>query len=203
MKEGKIIAIIGSPRSGKSFLARALVDHFQAQLILEGEEKDFPTRIKEDIEKNIRPVERIIWFRNELIKKYLLALEYKKGGKNVILDTFWISSRPYVKPLLSGFERELVDELLKLDEETMSWPDVTLFLDVSDETIKKFIVEGGRKFDSSDEFFMEQAKPINDDHKKIFSSPVYKDKITKINRDDLDFKNPEHLQEIIEIIEKS
>ena len=202
MKPGKIIAVIGSPRSGKSFLAKLLAKHYGATLMLEGEEKDLPVHIKEDIAKNIRPVERVIWFRNKLIKQYLQALAYKAKGKNVVLDTFWISSRPYVRPLLKGFEQQFVDDVLMLDETIMPWPDITIFLDVSDQTIKKFIVSGGRKFDASAEFFAQQAKPINRDHKKLFSKKIYQDKIIKINRDDLDFSRPIDLNKVIKIIDK-
>ncbi len=203
MKKGKIIAVIGAPRSGKSFLAKLLADYYKGVLILEGEEADFPKRIKEDIEKNIRPVERIIWFRNELIKKYLKAEKLRESGKTVILDTFWISSLPYVRPLLKGFEVKLIMNLLRLDEKIMAWPDVTILLDVSNRKIKDFIIKGGRNFDSSDEFLINQANPINSDHKKIFSQSKYRNKIIKINRDNLDFEKESHFKRVLKIIENN
>ncbi len=51
--KGRIIAIVGAPRSGKSYLARRLATYFNAELFLEGEEGEFPSRIEEDIAKNI------------------------------------------------------------------------------------------------------------------------------------------------------
>lgn len=107
-REGRIIAIVGAPRSGKSFLAKRLVEHYGGRAFFEGEEINFPARIKEDIAKNIRPLERVLWFRNKLVEKYRVALRHKQKGELVILDTFWISYQLFIDALVKGFERALL-----------------------------------------------------------------------------------------------
>lgn len=54
MTPGKIIALVGAQRSGKTFLAKKLTEHFSANLFLEDNGDDFPEAIKEDIEKKYK-----------------------------------------------------------------------------------------------------------------------------------------------------
>lgn len=200
---GKIIAVVGGPRSGKSFLSGLLAKHYKAKAILEGEEADFPERIREDIEKNIRPLERILWFRNMLARKHLQALKYKQNGKTVILDTFWMSYKLHIDALISGFPKEVIDEVAEIDEQLLSYPDVIIFLNAKKQTILKFIKLGGRKFDNSEEFIMEQALPIQELHQKFFKkhgNPT--GKLIVVHRDSLDFAKPADFINIINQIEK-
>lgn len=184
---GKIVAIVGAPRSGKSYLARKLAEHFQCRLFLEGEDLDFPARIKEDIKENIRPLERIIWFRNQQVKKICLAAKHRDQGEMVVVDTFWFSYQLYVDALTKGFERKIIKELADIDRKTMPWPDKIIFLDISEKNIRKFISLGGRDFDVSEEFIKHQVVPINKIHRELFGKKIFSDRVIKINRNNLDF----------------
>lgn len=202
-KNGKIIAVVGGPRSGKSFLSRLLAKHYGAKILLEGEEADFPERIREDIEKNIRPLERILWFRNMLVRKYLQAQEYKQKEEIVILDTFWMSYRLHIDALISGFPKEIISEVAKIDEQLLGYPDVIIFLSAEEKTIRKFIKLGGRKFDDSEKFIIEQALPIQELHQNFlerYSNPA--GKLIVVHRDLLDFEKPSDFQDIINRIEE-
>lgn len=187
MSKGKIITIVGAPRSGKSFLAKKLADHYKARLFLEGEQGDFPARIEEDIKENIRPLERVLWFRTKLANTYLEALKLKNMGHIVILDVFWMSPQMFIDALLNGFERELMWSVAHQDRQLLGYPDLTIFLKISESGIRKFIKQGGRSFDQSEDFIIKQAIPVNQMHSEFFSKQGPEMKVLIIDRSSLDF----------------
>jgi thymidylate kinase len=200
---GKIIAIVGAPRSGKSYLADLLGKYYGSKVFLEGEEADLPRRIIEDIEKNKRPLERILWFRNALVEKYIKAIEHKKQGELVILDTFWFSTQLYIDALTQGFERELAREVAEIDNKTLMWPDLTVFLNISEKGIRKFVEIGGRSFDTSENFIKNQAVPINTLHQEYFEkNSNFPGKVLIINRDLMDFAKKDDFQKLVALIEE-
>ncbi|EKE10703.1 MAG: hypothetical protein ACD_15C00212G0024 [uncultured bacterium] len=203
-KSGKIIAVIGAPRSGKSFLAGLLAGHYNGKIILEGEEIDFPERICEDIEKNIRPLERILWFRNKLVKEYLVAQEYKEKGETIILDVFWIGYQLFIDALSNGFENDVLKDMAEVDRKTLDYPDVIIFLSVTEKSIRKFIKLGGRKFDNSEDYIINQALPVN----KLYHDFLEKNqhlfnKVITIQRDSMDFSRAGDFQDIVQQIDSS
>ncbi|MFZ2253364.1 MAG: hypothetical protein WAW13_04345 [Minisyncoccia bacterium] len=201
---GKIIAVVGGPRSGKSFLVDKLAKHYSGTAILEGEERDFPDRIREDIQENIRPLERIVWFRNKLVKEYFNAIELKKKGDIVVIDNFWISYQLYIDTLAKDFEGEIIHDIASIDRQTLEWPDLTILLSLSENGIRDFIKRGGREFDNSEEFIKDQALPIHKLHVDFFSRDEIKSKnVLIIERDNLDFSKEDDFKFLIEKIERS
>ena len=202
-KLGKIIAVVGAPRSGKSFLAELIAEYYGGELFLEGEEADFPKRIKEDIEKNIRPLERIMWFRNKLVNEYLTALKYKRDGKIVVLDAFWFSYQLFIDVLTEGFENDVMHEMAENDKKMLSYPDIVVFLSVNEETIRKFIALGKRQFDRSDEYIINQALPVNELHQEFFAkNKNIPGKVITVQRDEMDFAKKEDFDKLINLIEE-
>ena len=199
---GKIIAIVGGPRAGKSFLVDKLAKHYNGKAILEGEEHDFPDRIREDIQENIRPLERIVWFRNKLVKEYFNALELKGQGKIVVIDNFWISYQLFIDALAKDFEGEIIHDIATIDRQTLEWPDLTILLSLSEDGIRDFIKRGGREFDNSEDFILNQALPIHKLHTEFFNREEIKNKkVLVIERDNLDFSKDDDFQFLIEKIE--
>lgn len=201
MTNGKIIAIVGGPRAGKSFLVEKLARHYGGIPILEGEEHDFPERIREDIQKNIRPLERIVWFRNKLVKEFFKALNLKNEGKTVVIDNFWISYQLYIDALAKDFEGEIIHDIASIDRETLLWPDLTILLTLSEDGIREFVKRGGREFDNSEEFIKNQALPVHKLHTDFFNKEEVKDNVLIIQRDSIDFEKEEDFNDLIESIE--
>lgn len=202
---GKIIAVVGGPRSGKSYLVDKLAKHYNGIAILEGEEQDFPERIREDIRQNIRPLERITWFRNKLVREYFKALDLKKKeGKLVVIDNFWISYQLYIDALAKDFEGEIIHEIASIDRQTLEWPDLTILLTLSEEGIRDFIKRGGREFDNSEEFITKQALPIHKLHTEFFSRDEVKNKkVLTIQRDNLDFSTESDFHALLEKVDQN
>ncbi|MDD3530994.1 MAG: hypothetical protein PHV99_00110 [Candidatus Pacebacteria bacterium] len=192
-KKGRIIAIVGAPRSGKSFLATKLAEHYKARLFLEGEEGTFPKRIEEDITQNIRPLERVLWFRTMLVNRYLEAMRLRDEGYTVVLDVFWMSPQLFIDALLSGFEQELMHDVAAQDRRLLGWPDATIFLKISETSMRDFIAHGGRSFDQSEAFVTEQAMPVNRLHEEFFARESA-NTVLVVERDGLDFDRDDHLE---------
>ncbi len=203
METGKIIAVVGGPRSGKSFLVKKLAKEFNAELFLEGEEHDFPERIIENIRNNTRPLERIVWFRNMLVRKYLEALKLKDQGKNVVLDGFWLTPQLYIDVLLEGFENELAHGLGEVDAELLGWPDLIVFLKTSEEGIRNFVGLGGRSFDQSEEVLVDQLLPLNAINEKFFAKPMDGMKLLTIDRTVKDFDQEKDFSELVSKIKEA
>ena len=196
----KIIAIVGGSRSGKSFLVDRLAKHYNGVAILEGEEQAFPERIREDIQQNIRPLERTIWFRNKLVKEYFHASKIKQEGKVVVLDNFWISYQLYIDALAKDFEGSIIHDLAEIDRLTIEWPDIVIYLSLSEQKIRDFIKRGGREFDQSEDFIQNQALPIHKLHNEFFSQEGVRERVISVPRDGLDFADEKDFQHLIEKI---
>lgn len=195
--EPSVIAVIGAPGVGKSFLVEKLAKKLKAVPILE-EGKGFPERILENFKKDIRHMETILWFRNKLIQDMKRALELKKKGTLVIMDTFYLSNDLHITTMTTGFEQEILLGQASLEREFLPKPDKVLFLDASKETIVRFTLKRGRDFDTNEKFIQRNLsiKKAHDDYLK-----AHKSSLIYINRDDLDFENEQDVQNVVKQIE--
>ncbi len=201
--QGKIIAITGGPRSGKSTLVKLLATHLNAVPFLEGEEKDIPKRIIDDIKNSDKPLELMLWFRNHAVKQYLEALEVKEKGGTAILDCFWLTNQPYIDSWTSDqFEKGLLTEVSSIDTKTFPWPDRVIVLIQNKEGIKEFSIRGGRAFEMSDDYLNKQLA-IHQKHDAFFQG--IKDKypnITFFDRSGVDFiENKQDFNNLIKLLD--
>jgi len=194
--EPTIIAVIGSPGVGKSFLVKKLTEYLGAEKIMESA-KELPERIIENFKKNTGQMETIIWFRNQVIENIEKALELKKQGKIVVMDTYIISNELHITTMTSGFEQEILLHQAKLDRKYIPKPDVVIFLDASEDKIKELTHKRGRDFDTTEEFIQRNLsikKTHEDYYKENKNSLIY------INREELDFEKKKDLQKVVDAI---
>lgn len=194
--ESIIISVIGTPGVGKSFLVEKLANKLGAISILE-EGKEIPERILENFKNESRQMETIIWFRNKLIEDMKKSLELKKQGNLIVMDTCLISNELHITTMTSGFEQEILLKQAQFDREHMPQPDVVIFLDASEETVRKLTEKRGRDYDTNEKFIQRNLS-IKKAHDDYFNEN--KDSLIHINRDNLDFEKEEDLQKVIDII---
>lgn len=199
--ETKIIAIIGAPRSGKSFLVKKLAEKLNYKVILEGESGEFPNFIKDDIRNKTNGIRRVLWFRNKQLTNFLNAIDLQKQGQGSVLDTFWIDYQMYVDMLLEGEDKEVVDDLIRIDRKNNSWPDVIIYLKNTEEGTKKFIELDNRDFDKADGFYESQIATLQKKYEDILSLAPSSVKLITIERGNLDFEKEEDLNTVIEKIQ--
>lgn len=187
-KKGKIIAIVGAPASGKSSLVKFLQTDLNAKVFLEGEDGDLPSFVKNNIEENKNGIQTILFFHNQTISQYLQALNLKECGHYVILDTFWLSNLFFLETMLEhSHERSLIKDLIKTTGKIFSPPDILIYLEAADETIRNRLLQRGRNFEAN---FLESALKISRAHQNFFAGKniKIKSRVIKLNAEDFDPK---------------
>lgn len=182
-----IIAVVGAPRTGKSYLAKKIAAHLEAAFFLEEGASGYPERIVENLAQNIRPLERQLWFRTSCVEKHLAAQQCKQAGQHAVLDIFWLSTHLYTDVLFTGFEHELMTTLRKQDEQLLDYPDCIIYLTQSEEKTKEFVRLGGRSFDASDTFYHEVILPSHLAHETFFAEHANSLPCITLDRTDIDF----------------
>lgn len=185
--KGKIIAIIGAPASGKSTLVKKLGKKIKAKILLEGEEQNLPTYIKRNIAENRNGFQTILYFHNQTIKQYKKALRLKEKGQSSILDTYWVSNIFYLDTMLDNKkEKQFFLKLISKTKKIFPLPDIIIYIQAKNKTIKKRLLKRGRSFEKS---FIKNAVMINRNHDKgikiIENNRVLKVKAENINIDNI------------------
>ncbi len=200
MKKGAIIAVTGGPRTGKSTFVKLLAQRLHAVAILEGEEKYFPKRILDDIAKGKRVFELLLWFRNKLVTDYQEALRVKAAGRIAVLDTFYETNRVYVDAWIKDrFERQMLQNLLRLDAELLPWPDLVVVLESDAATTQVFAKRGNRTFENPQ--YIKKQLPLHRAHARYFRS-LKKNNILFMNRTGRDFFEQEELNRVAQAIQE-
>lgn len=185
-KTSKIIAVIGPPASGKSTLIRSLNKKYKIRPFMEGEEKDLPNFIKNNIDRNIKGLQTILFFHNQYLRQYSEAIKLSHNGEIVLLDNFWLANLFYINIMLKDKEDKLMaEDLIVLTGKILPEPDIVLYLEIADKTIKERIKQRGRKFEKN---FLTNALKINKEYYNFFNQKHFKkylntSKIIKINSD--------------------
>lgn len=200
MINGKIIAIIGAPRSGKSFLASKLAAKLGFELFLEGHDGGVPMFLEKDIQNNQNSLRRILWFRNRQVAHFLEARKMKSLGKGIVLDTFWIDNQMYIDVLLNGYDADVAGEMMQIDQKTLEWPEVIVYLKNSELKTKEFIALGGREFDADEDFYQKTIVPLQEKYEKILALAPSATQFITIDRSGMDFEQEEDLDALIKQI---
>jgi len=192
-----IIAIIGAPGSGKTFLTKKLAQHYHALAFLEGEEQDFPPEILSKIKDNICDLEVLLWFRHKLIKEIVEAKKVAPLGKVILLDTFWKCSECYLDLIEEVEERKEASRVLEEDEKILPLPDKIILLKASEDKLREFMQQRGRSFEKEET--MQINLFLQQEYERIFTMDKYPNLII-IDRDHLDFEKEEDLREVLNIL---
>jgi len=200
---GKIIAVIGPTRTGKSYLTQKLATHYQTRAFLEGEDADFPPAVIEDLQKNIRPLERFLYFRNISVANHLVALRVAEHERVVFLDTYWFNNVPYISMYNTNeLERVLLTQLTDTDAKALPWPDLTLCLSADAAASARLSEASGRAFETADGYLEKQVAAMKKAFDDYFASHEAPESFIMIDRSHLDFDNPADFKTITDRIDK-
>lgn len=199
-KSGFIVAICGGPGTGKSTLVNKLAEHYHdAMPIFEGEEHDFPERIKQNLKDNTNHLEVMIYFRNLLANMHLEAERLKQSGNFVIMDTFWLTNDVYAETWLDNdFHKDMMREVSKLDSLFLSMPDLIIILESNKDKVKDFMMKRGRLFEIDDDV-IKRYIAAGEAHHDFFKD---RPNVVFINRSQLDFNKPEDFKIVTDLIDK-
>ena len=162
---------------------------------------DFPTRILEDIQKGVRGLELMLWFRNRCVRDYLRAMEEKVSGKIAVLDTFWETCPVYIDTWLPDqFEADVIQDLSRMDFESFPWPDLVIALSSSEERLREFARAGGREFER-DENIIRLHAALNRAHENYFRN-LDRNDILFVDRSKVDYNQPAEIDNLIRTVKE-
>lgn len=199
MNKEKIIAVVGAPRSGKTFLVSKLAAALGFHPFLEGHDDTFPKFIEDDLKNGDNNLRTILWFRNRQLTQMSEALELKKIGQGAVLDTFWIDKQVYADVFLNGHDKDVINELIKIDLKTLHWPDIIIYLKNNEEGTRKFVKLGGRDFDSSDSY-QKTISLLREKYENIFSLVPSTTTLVILERSGMDFERKEDMDKLLKMV---
>ena len=190
-KSGKIIAVVGAPACGKSTFARYLAKNYKVKTFHEGEANTFPEFVKDNIKNNKNRLQTVLYFHNLTIAQYNEALQARKKGQHIVLDTFWLSNLFYVVDSIldNKDEQRLIEGLVNGCIGLWPLPDIIIFMYARDEIIRARLAKRGRDFDKNK---AQNYMDVNDYHKAYFNSAdlcekLPGSKIVCVNAEFIDF----------------
>jgi len=194
--KGKIIAVVGAPGCGKSFLVRKLAKYYDGVSILEGE--SLPKYIMDGLKKRDRNFPLFIWWRNKLVKEMFLAKKLS-ARKTVIMDNFWFTNETYCNYFFKGFERKIAADLSHIDKSLIPYPDIMLFLKTSQQQTREFVSKRGRSHEIH-ESFLKMTFLVEKEHGVLLKNLK---NVYLLNREGLDFNKKSDLKIVVDGINKT
>ena len=201
--QGKLISLVGTPASGKTFLVNKLCNFFKFTPIYEKPKKGFPQEIINNLKTQSNFFQTILWFRNRQIQNYKKALNLCNKGINVVLDTPFYQNQLYIDLYIpDNFEREILYKMGQLDIENYCFPDCTIFIKATCEDIQNFLLKRkGRREWETKIFcnFIKKIAPLA--NKYMFSIANDIPNLITIKRGEFDFEKEEEFLRLVRKIE--
>ncbi|MBN1585311.1 deoxynucleoside kinase [Candidatus Uhrbacteria bacterium] len=164
-QEGRIIAVVGSIGSGKSFLVRGLEGGYRIKAFYEGETGDFPDFLKDNLANGSNYLQTELYFLNQNIRHYVRAVSLKREGHDVVLDTYWMTIGFFLGSVLTDpNEFRLMTDMIASVSEMLPPPDDIVFLDASDRLLAERIARRGRSFEGN---VLPIAVDVSREHRKF------------------------------------
>ncbi|MFA5303434.1 MAG: deoxynucleoside kinase [Candidatus Nanoarchaeia archaeon] len=201
---GGIIALVGCPAVGKSFLADKLSNSLDCRLIRELPEKGLPLDIMNNLSEQKNLFDTIVYFRNLQVLNYKHALSFAANNKYVVLDTPFYQNQLYVDLYVKDKAKaSILRQLGEIDFLTYPQPDCTVYIKSSADEMLNFLHSRQSKNTWEDESwyeFITKMVPLADDYMKSIIKRI--PNLILIQRQDYDFAKPEHVNEVISKIKK-
>jgi len=137
---GKIVTLVGSPASGKTYLGNILKEKLGATMLCEQPEQGFPEQIKSNLKNKVNLFETILFFRNIQIENHLKAIDLSKSNKTVIIDTPFYQNQLFIDLYIdSQFSRDVLYKMGSYDMLVYEPSDVTIYISTTTALVKEFL----------------------------------------------------------------
>jgi deoxyadenosine/deoxycytidine kinase len=184
------IGLIGSPGSGKTFLASTFHKRMGAKLVLELE-FNFPAEIFRNISAGERLFETIVWFRNKQLAEHRQVLELASSNPLVVTDSTLYQNQLYVDLFIQDeFYKNILRQLGEEDIHTNRPLDAYVYLSANRSTILKLLKQKDPSWPlhSSVVFdYLSQMANIADEYIQKMGPSI--PNLIEIKREDFDFAN--------------
>ena len=199
MKNSYHIAVEGSIGVGKTSLSKILSDKLKCKLMLEEfEENPFLSDFYKKPERYAFQTQ--LFF---LLSRYKQQLELQQIDiftKSIVSDYMFMKDRIFASLNLNDKEMGLYDNVAKILESNMVYPDLIIFLQSDTERLMDNIKKRGRKYEKN--ISLNYIDALNQIYNEYFFR-YDKSPLLIINTNDIDFVNDKNdLKEILNIIQK-
>ncbi len=199
MKKAYHIAIEGTIGVGKTSLAKILSNKLESKLILEEfEDNPFLPDFYKDSKRYAFQTQ--LFF---LLSRYRQQIEFKQIDiftKSIISDYMFIKDRIFASLTLNEKEMTLYDNISKILEKNIIYPDLVLFLQSDTDRLMNNINNRGRHYETT--ISWSYIDSLNQIYNEYFFR-YDKSPLLIINTNDIDFVNDQNdLEEILSIIQK-
>ena len=199
MKKAYHIAIEGTIGVGKTSLAKILSNKLEGKLILEEfEDNAFLPDFYKDSKRYAFQTQ--LFF---LLSRYRQQIEFKQIDiftKSIISDYMFIKDRIFASLTLNEKEMTLYDNISKILEKNIIFPDLVLFLQSDTDRLMNNINNRGRQYEAT--ISWSYIDSLNQIYNEYFFR-YDKSPLLIINTNDIDFVNDQNdLEEILSIIQK-
>lgn len=136
---GKTIGIIGSPGSGKSFLASKFQMFENAHVVFENQQK-FPKKIVENLKERRDLFETILWFRNKQIQDWDYAKSIVNKDNLVIIDSTFYQYQLYIHLYIQDkYYIKILQELAAIDNKHFAPPDIMIYISTTKKLVNSYL----------------------------------------------------------------
>jgi len=199
MKKAYHIAIEGTIGVGKTSLAKILSNRLDSKLILEEfEDNPFLSDFYKDSKRYAFQTQ--LFF---LLSRFRQQIEFKQIDiftKSIISDYMFIKDRIFASLTLDEKEMTLYDNISKILEKEIIYPDLVLFLQSDTDRLMQNINSRGRTYETT--ISWSYIDSLNQIYNEYFFR-YDKSPLLIINTNDIDFVNDQNdLEEILSIIQK-
>lgn len=198
-----LIALLGCPAVGKSFLISKLEERLGSDSIYEFNRGVLPPQIKQNLEKRQNLFENLLWFRNLQVSNYSQALSRSK--KITIIDTPFYQYKFYIDYFLEDqFQKNILNRLFELDWSWFEQPDITIYIKSSPSLIKTYLsYRKGTRTWEEDNTWPDFISQIHYNFEHLLNEGIVKPKnLIVINREDYDFNKKNDLFNLINKIKE-
>ncbi len=186
-----VISIVGTSAVGKSFLVKQLAAATCSPAFFEGEEGTIPEKIFENVIKKGSPAERWKFFIERYKKNLERALEISKNNIDCFVDGGIISARAIISYEDNKYKKKL-EKMISSIEHLKS--DIIVLIIASKEKILDNLRKRSRALEP-DNAVIDRALKIQESFMALAKNEEF---CTVIDRTELDFTNPKHINSILE-----
>jgi len=198
-----LIAILGCPAVGKTFLINKLENNLGSDTVYEFNRIELPDIVKENLAKRQNLFENLLWFRNLQVNNYIKAL--KRRNNITIIDTPFYQYKFYIDFFLDDqFQRNILHKLFELDWNLFEQPDLTIYIRSSPKLIKTYLnYRKGTRAWEEDSNWPDFISKIHYNFENLLNNEIVKPKnLLVIDRKNYDFENSKDLSTLINKIKE-
>lgn len=195
------IGLIGSPGSGKTFLA-SMFNRFKEARIVYEDEFHLPRQIFENLKQGKNLFETILWFRNKQLQDHRQTLSLLEKHNLVVTDSTLYQNQLYIDLYLKDdFSRQILKKLAESDIADNKSLDIYIYIAADKNTVRDYLSKKDPSWPLYSDIFFDFISQMAD-HADAFikSNRRQIPGLIEIRREEYDFSAEKDFEKLWKII---